>query len=259
MKNVKTTIALSSAAVLLVAGGAVGLNQSTHKNILEPKTEVKINSAKLNKSNFTFTDSDVETSQPTEPIENGQVNDDFVDRFDDAVTLNSETGQFEINKNALPDNASDEELAALNKMVDASNAALAQAIKIVPKADMIQSDDSVVISDNPQTSQTIAQDSQVIMTSTYHNGSTYIHYYWWGMRIGISKSMAQYVGQKGIQSSEAINALAGALGKAKPDAAVILVQIGSVTWFLGTGLSHTPGGFVFNFTAGAGIWGLEWQ
>ncbi|AYG01544.1 hypothetical protein [Lactococcus allomyrinae] len=262
MKNWKTTLALSSATVLLVAGGTFGLNQSIHKNISEAKTEVKSNTIKLAKADFTFTDSDVDTSQPTEPIENGQVNTDFVDRFDNAVSLNSTTGQFEIDKTALPDNASDEELAALNKMVDASNVALAQAIKIVPKVDMVQSDNSVVISDNPQTSQEIAQDSQIVMTSTYHEGSTYVHYYWWGMRIGISKTMIHTIGQDGINSSAAIGALASALGKSRPDVAAILGEIGGVTWFFGVGLTKVPGGFVFNFTAGApanGVWGLEWQ
>ncbi len=74
-----------------------------------------------------------EKSGPVKPVEAGKVNDDFINRFDNAVSLNEKTGKFEIDKSKIPNNASEEEISALNKRVDTSNVSLKKSLLLLLK------------------------------------------------------------------------------------------------------------------------------
>lgn len=83
-----------------------------------------------------------------------------------------------------------------------------------------------------------------------------------GTRLGVSRTLARKIGQKGVHSAETAGALAGVLGLKLPQAAVYCSFISGVSYLIGTALTKTPGGIVFNFTAGmpsGGVWGFEWQ
>lgn len=243
MKNLKRNVTLSCVALLLVVGGAYAYTAN------QPHHEGASKSTLIQKTvNVAMLDSNVVESNPTSPVENGQVSDEFVDRFDNAVTLNNETGQFEIDKSVLPDNASAEELSALNKLVAESNQSLKKIIAVAPKQDTVQTDDSVIVANDSKTAQAVAQDTQLTTMATHHYGSTYLHVYWYGLRIGLNKSDAQ---------------LAFGAGMVIGGVYVPVRAIQAVFGILGLTASRLiPGGIVFNsspqFTAIMGVHAIIW-
>ncbi|MDR3191311.1 MAG: hypothetical protein LBT80_09045 [Lactobacillaceae bacterium] len=90
--------------------------------------------------------------------------------------------------------------------------------------------------------------------TTYHNGSNYIHAYWWGYRIGLSRSL--------LRSASPALAFAAAFPYDKwiPIGWVISVACAAVSW----GTNSIPGGIVFNYSGIPGtpygtIWSVGWQ
>lgn len=251
MTNLKTKIALSFVTLLFVGTGAYSYMSAHYNQESVTKPAVRLSQQK---PRIVSLDTGVrEESKPVVPVENGQVNDEFVNRFDNAVTLNSETGQFEIDKSALPDNASSEEISVLNKMVDTSNLSLEKIIETAPKENTVQTGDSVVVANDEKTAQIEAQDTQISTMRKYRSGSTYLHVYWWGLRIGINKAQTQYAASVGL-------VIAGVYVPARAAQAALGVLGLSVGKFI-------PGGIVFNsspqFIPLAGsraiVWGVGWQ
>lgn len=78
----------------------------------------------------------------------------------------------------------------MNQLVDQNNLKLTQALSTVPKSNTVQSGNSVVIVDNAQTAQKVAQNLPALGRSKYHEGRiTFIIIGdWWGYRVGISKT-----------------------------------------------------------------------
>lgn len=254
MKNLKTKITLSCATLLLVGGGAYAYTATQTHTESAPKPTVS--HVQQNQKVVALDTVVGEESEPVAPIENGKVNDEFVDRFDDAVTLNSKTGQFEINKSVFPDNASAEEVAEVEKMVNSSNASLKQIIKEVPKDNTVQTGDSVVVANDEKTAQAEAQATQISTMSKYHNGSDYVHVYWWGIRVGISKSTLHTAGNIYGGISLAVGAIGLIPGPHSFGCGVASLAIG----VLGFAASNSPGGIVFNCTPPvANVWGVGWQ
>ncbi len=260
MSHLKNNLVFSSLTILLVTGGSLGFAQSTHNKVSSQKLEAKnVNQV----SNYSGDIDLLAVSQPTtRTTNNGQINSAFINHFNNAVILDSKTGQFSINQKTLPINATKLELTELDKLISQSNVSLKQTILEVPKANVVQDGNSVVIGDSPKTAEEIASDSQATLITIYHEGKTYLHTYWWGTRLGVSRTLARKIGQKGVHSAEAAGALAGVLGLKLPQAAVYCSFISGVSYLIGTALTKTPGGIVFNFTAGmpsGGVWGFEWQ
>lgn len=188
------------------------------------------------------------------------VDSNFINKFNGAVKLVD--NQFVIDKTLLPKNVSESELQKLQNLVAENNNFLKEQLPNISSNKIVETDNSITVGENHDVA--VSESRGILMQSRtqYHEGSTYVHYYWWGMRIGVSRTMLRTIGSKGVHSSEAINSMAGVLAIKRSDAAAILGFVGGATWFLGTGLTKAPGGIVFNFTAGApanGIWGLEWQ
>ncbi|MDG4977077.1 hypothetical protein [Lactococcus lactis] len=97
-------------------------------------------------------------SQPTKPVTaTGQISQAFINRFNNDIVLDSKTGQFVINQKFLTVNATNIELGTLNTLVAQSN----------------------------------SQQNDLTTTSNYHYGSTYLHVYWYGFRIGMNRSDIQ--------------------------------------------------------------------
>ncbi|MCG4734993.1 hypothetical protein L0M92_15415, partial [Casaltella massiliensis] len=71
---------------------------------------------------------------------------------------------------------------------DKSNESLKKIIASTPKENTVQTGDSVVVANDEKTAKEEAKESQISTMGKYHNGSTYLHVYWWGLRIGINKA-----------------------------------------------------------------------
>lgn len=122
MSHLKNNLVFSSLTILLVTGGSLGLAQSAHNKVSSQKLEAKnVNQV----SNYSGDIDLLTVSQPTTPTtNNGQINSAFINRFNNAVILDSKTGQFVIDKNFLPTNTTQMELASLNKLISDANAGL---------------------------------------------------------------------------------------------------------------------------------------
>ncbi|MDR0200189.1 MAG: hypothetical protein LBI43_06405 [Streptococcaceae bacterium] len=196
----------------------------------------------------------INNSAPTSPIVDGQVNLSFINRFNAAISLSN--GQYVINQKLIPLNASTEEVSTLNQLVNQQNQGLKQIISTTPKADIAQSGNSVIVGQTPQVTQAQEQQNQIITTTTYHEGSNYFHSYWWGDRIGISRTTLR-------KSSPALAFLSAV------PAAKVIPYLGWVFSGAMAALSvetrSAKGGIVFNYCGGlfaAGaypIWGMAYQ
>lgn len=169
---------------------------------------------------------------------------DFINKFDASIKL--ENGKFVIDYSSLPSSTTTSEIEKLETQINNSN----QLISRMSTSDtqVFYSNKYISISSNKLTA--------------YHEGATYVHYYWYGPRIGVSKSAAIKLGKAGINTSTAAGILAGYLGIKSGDAAALCGFIGSAAATFGFVLTHVPGGFVFNVTAGmpgGPAWGFEWQ
>ncbi|WP_338997087.1 hypothetical protein VNN28_06275 [Lactococcus formosensis] len=251
MEKKKFKITLSCITLLLLSSGTYAYTtaQNHQENNYKPQVSTTQQS-----QNLVALDTVIDKkSVPVKPVEDGKVNDEFVNRFDNAVSLNDKTGQFEINKSKIPDNASEDEISSLNNMVDKSNESLKKIIASTPKENTVQTGDSVVVANDEKTAKEEAKESQISTMGKYHNGSTYLHVYWWGLRIGINKAQTQYAASAGL-------VIAGVYVPARAAQAALGVLGLSVGKFI-------PGGIVFNSSpqfipiagSNAIVWGVGWQ
>lgn len=195
-------------------------------------------------------------TQPTTPIVNGQVSEAFISRFNNAVTL-TDNNQYVINKANLPTNASSVEMQELDKLITQSNIDLKAVIAKVPKANIAKVGNSVVVGDSQQTTQKIVQGSTVLPMSLFHEGYNYFHSYWWGYRIGVSKTTLHNLGGVVGSGGAAIAGVLWFIPTPQTDGAAAAISAASA--ILGFGLNYAPGGIVFNLSPVAGFWGPELQ
>ncbi|MCI2095292.1 MULTISPECIES: hypothetical protein [Lactococcus] len=131
-------------------------------------------------------------SQPAKPVTaTGQICQTFINRFNNDIVLDSKTGQFVINQKLLPVNATNIELGTLNTLVAQSNSQLKQIVQKSPKSHTVQVGNSVVVANSITDAQRASQQNDLTTTSSYHYGSTYLHVYWYGFRIGLNRSDVQ--------------------------------------------------------------------
>lgn len=171
------------------AGGGFGLGQSIHNNISSQKVEAKNISQRISYSG----DIDLmAVSQPAKPVTaTGQICQTFINRFNNDIVLDSKTGQFVINQKLLRVNATNIELGTLNTLVAQSNSQLKQIVQKSPKSHTVQVGNSVVVANSITDAQRASQQNDLTTTSSYHYGSTYLHVYWYGFRIGLNRSDVQ--------------------------------------------------------------------
>lgn len=171
---------------------------------------------------------------------------DFIKKFDKAVKLVN--NQFVVIQKNMPVNATNEEIAQFNSLIAKNNCYLQRVITSSPSENIIHENNSIIIG------QTL-QDAKIATNKiklNYKNGSTYLHVYWWGLRIGVSRSVLIPAVQIGCT-----------IGSVYVPAKVLIATLGA----LGVGASYIPGGIVFNsspqFTpiagSGALVWGVGWQ
>lgn len=240
MYHLKKIVALSVVTTSLVAGGYY----YNHQNSVSKKNEQKIEStAKVNNLDLLASNKPVEQVTGT----NGEVEQEFVNRFNQAVNLDKETGRFVINNDLIPKNATEKEISSLNSFVQQTNADLDQMQKNNDDANTVQTGKSLVIANDAQTAQSVANNSLITNVSRYHYGSTYVHVYWWGLRIGLNKGdLALAIGA---------GCVVGGVYIPVRVAQVVLGLVGL------TADKLVPGGIVFNSSpqVGQSIWGVEWQ
>lgn len=153
---------------------------------------------------------------------------DFISKFNDSIVL--ENNAFTIDYSKLPTGTTSDELDKLQTIVNENNLVLKnnagnQAVQPV----------------SPQAS---SSNSSILTRSKYHEGSNYVHVYWWGLRIGVKKSTINSIG-----AGVAI----GGIRLPQPLLSKLVSTAGVV-------LGAVPGGIVFNSTPGVkSVWGMEWQ
>ncbi|MCU5754141.1 hypothetical protein OBG91_12725 [Lactococcus lactis] len=132
MSHLKNNLVFSSLTILLVTGGSLGLAQSTHNKVSSQKLEAKnVNQV----SNYSGDIDLLAVSQPTTPTtNNGQINQYFINRFDNAISLLN--GKYVVNHNVLPQNTSGEEINKLNESVKIANQQLIVGAQKIEKSDI---------------------------------------------------------------------------------------------------------------------------
>lgn len=191
------------------------------------------------------------TSQATS-TQSQPISQKFIDKYNGAVQLKG--GKFVIVKSLLPKGASHSDMVLLNQLVAQNNLKLTQALATAPQSNAVQSGNSVVIADNPQTAKQVAENLPALGRSKYHEGSNYIHHYWWGYRVGLSKTTLH-------RAAYGLNVAAiFPYDKWIPLGWVVSVVAG----ILGIAAGNAPGGIVFNYSGLPGtpygsIWSIGWQ
>lgn len=187
------------------------------------------------------------------PEIDGHVSEGFIHRFNKAISLNSDETKFIINKNLIPYDASEVELKQVNKLVNQANINLQSAHQLAPAQDIERVGNSVVVANSPETAKVVADQlngTTLTTVSKYHNGSTYIHHYWWGYRVGISKKDLH-------RASLGLNAASlFPYDKWIPLGWVVSVAAG----IAGIAADVAPGGIVFNYSGIPGsVYGTIWS
>lgn len=155
----------------------------------------------------------------------------FINKFDVAVKVVNNL--FVIDYSNLPQNTSSSELQSLKVLIDQKNSIILKSENLNDGTTLEKDNNSVIISSNTNSSML-----------KFREGSNYVHVYWWGLRIGLSKTTINYIGG-GIAI--------GGIWVPEPIVSKILAT-------LGVALGLAPGGIVFNSTPGiANFWGAGWQ
>lgn len=155
----------------------------------------------------------------------------FINKFDDAVKVVNNL--FIIDYSNLPQNTSSSELQSLKALIDQKNSIILKSENLNDGTKLEKDNNSVIISSNSNNSML-----------RFREGSNYVHVYWWGLRIGLSKTTINYIG-----GGVAI----GGIWVPEPIVSKILAT-------LGVAMGLAPGGIVFNSTPGiANFWGAGWQ
>lgn len=122
-----------------------------------------------------------------------------------------------------------------------------------PKSHTVQVGNSVVVANSITDAQQASQQNDLTTTSNYHYGSTYLHVYWYGFRIGMNRSDIQLAVGAGL-------VIAGVYVPVRAAQAALGVLGLTVGRFI-------PGGVVFNSSpqfaplvgSRAVVWGVQWQ
>ncbi|MDN6184836.1 MAG: hypothetical protein L0J09_09710 [Lactococcus lactis] len=183
MSHLKNNLVFSSLTILLVTVGSLGLAQSAHNKVSSQKLEAKnVNQV----SNYSGDIDLLTVSQPTTPTtNNGQINQYFINRFDNAISLLN--GKYVVNHNVLPQNTSGEEINKLNESVKIANQQLIVGAQKIEKSDIdvkvVQKGNSIILAENPTT----LKNSATSM-ATKHVGVTKVEFHWYGVRLFLSKN-----------------------------------------------------------------------
>lgn len=133
----------------------------------------------------------------------------------------------------LPITTTQLEIIQLKNIIGSNNKLLKDSIP----GSRIGLENSVILTDDVQHS------SQKYL-QRFKNGSNYVHVYWWGLRIGLSKNTVNNIGS-GVT-------IAG-IWIPHPVVKGVVATLGVI-------IGRCPGGIVFNSTPGlASVWGFEFQ
>ncbi|MCL2113275.1 MAG: hypothetical protein FWH31_04925 [Streptococcaceae bacterium] len=198
------------------------------------------------------------TVQQTSDSSANTINQSFINRFNDSIKLVND--QFVIVQSQLPKDTTQDELVKLNQIIAQSNSDLQQQLSLANKNNIAESDNSIVIADNLQTAESEMQGTTIQTRAIFHEGSNYVHTYWWGKRVGVSRTTIRKVGSA---TAGGVGALAGVLYFIPaPQVKAAGAAIQAAAGILGFGLAHFPGGVVFNTTPnylGSQIWAVQFQ
>ncbi|MCI3860253.1 hypothetical protein V6B05_02405 [Lactococcus garvieae] len=205
-----------------------------------------------------FADVSNQTSTAQNVSDNEPLSENFISKYDSAIKL--ENNKFVLNQNLLPQGTSQDDIAKLNEVIKASNLSLEQQFKDVPKENISKTNNSVVFAENATVAQQEASGIRLQARIAFKEGSNYSHTYWWGKRVGVSRSKVRQV--SGVINSSA-GVIAGVLYFIPhPYAKAAAGAIGAAAGVLGYPMAKFPGGIVFNTTPnylGSQIWSVAFQ
>ncbi len=186
---------------------------------------LRVNSASADQVNTSIT-TDVQKS-----LEH-PLSSDFINKFDQSIKLLG--NKFIIDTNKLPKDIASEELSKLKALISQKNEIISDSENLKNGTRIEQNNNSVTIISNSGNSGLLR----------FREGSNYVHVYWWGLRIGLSKSTVN-----GIGTGVAI----GGVWIPEPTVSKILASLGILA-------AASPGGIVFNSTPPIAVfWGAEFQ
>lgn len=227
------------------------MKKTTHKIILSSAMLLLLSGA-VAPSAVAFADITTTPQSTQSSSDNVQIDQSFISKYDNAIKLVN--NKFIIDESVLPSDISKSDLDKLNSVIASSNNSLQQQLKDTPKENIAVNNNSIVIAENSTVAQQEALGTNIAARSKYHEGSTYLHKYWWGYRIGISKTHLHKI-------STGLNVAAlFPYDKWIPLGWVVSVVVG----VLGISAGTAPGGVVFNYSGVPGkpygtIWYVGWQ
>ncbi|MFK4935471.1 hypothetical protein [Lactococcus garvieae] len=163
---------------------------------------------------------------------------DFIHKFNQCIHL--EKDFFTIDYQSLPEHTTSEEVSTLEKLIDQENKALSSLKNSNDTKEITQSNDSIIISETKSKNFELLSD---FSSSRYHEGINYIQVLWYGLRIGISKTVVNAAGTGMVF-----------LGKYISEEIISDIIVG-----LGGIVGGVPGGIAFTWTPILGPWDFEWQ
>lgn len=175
--------------------------------------------------------------------ENEQLTGSFVSKYDNAIELDN--NKFVLDESLLPENTTQDEIIKLKAIIKESNSFLNQQFKKVSKENIVKTDNSVVFAESAAVAQQKANGVQIQARIKFKEGSNYSRTYWWGKRVGVSRSKIRQV--SGVITSSA-GVVAGVLYFIPHAYAKAAGAIGAAAGALGYPMSKFPGGIVFNTT-----------
>lgn len=173
-------------------------------------------------------------------ISNGTsvVNDKFVNKFDSAVSMKN--NKFVIDYSKIT-SASGQEVRELKSLVNQSNSTLGKLYSVAPE-------DSVYKDKNSVTFFPIDNNQFTLEYRSGRNGKTFIHSYWWGYKIGISKKDLHKISM-GLDAAAVVP-----YDKFLPIGWAVTMATG----LAGIATGNATSGIVFNFSGGM-VWGAKRQ
>lgn len=118
--------------------------------------------------------------------------EEFINKFNSSVSMKN--NKFVIDYNRLPSNTSRDEIKKLNNVINQSNQTLSRELSITPKKNIVKNNNSLTIvsrNENEQSEQSNEQSLEyrglIFDNKKPSNGKNFVHTYWWGFRVGISR------------------------------------------------------------------------
>ena len=118
--------------------------------------------------------------------------EEFINKFNSSISMKN--NKFVIDYNRLPSNTSRDEIKKLNNVINQSNQTISRELSITPKKNIIKNNNSVTIVSRNENEQSLEYRGLIFDNRKPSNGKNFVHTYWWGFRVGISRQNLHRLG-----------------------------------------------------------------